>query len=212
LSSAFAPVVQRADEGEQDFRSSSGIFSEIRETTNGGISRGEDLYSIQSWVDEAKRPHLWRSVARLSELVHAASPTPMHHVLKYMQDMGLVSSVLTQNVDNLERAAGIKVTDQLHGSVDILRCTRCSEAFHWSSEQSEQLDTSEDRPILNGTWGPRVIALMKEGKDIWCGICYAGRLPGMQRLTALIIHHLYLKQSIQIDQVSPPTRNCSIWR
>jgi hypothetical protein len=96
-----------------------------------------------------------------------------------MQDLGLIHSVFTQNIDNLEHAAGIMVTEQLHGSIDVLWCTRCSQSFHWSSAQVEQLALIDDRFVLNGSWGPQVNTLFKEGKDVFCGTCHAGRRPGV---------------------------------
>ncbi|HWD04359.1 MAG TPA: NAD-dependent protein deacetylase [Amycolatopsis sp.] len=69
------------------------------------------------------RSHLgWRSIAR-------AAPNSGHHAVAALRRAGLLSGVITQNVDGLHRAAGTRGVVELHGNLDrviYLGCRRTS--------------------------------------------------------------------------------------
>lgn len=58
-----------------------------------------------------------------------ARPNPAHLALAEMERMGLLSAVITQNIDGLHQAAGSKRVIELHGSVLRNRCMRCGKRF-----------------------------------------------------------------------------------
>jgi NAD-dependent SIR2 family protein deacetylase len=65
------------------------------------------------------RSHLgWERVAR-------ARPNAAHRALADLQRSGLVSGVVTQNVDGLHTAAGSADVIDLHGRLDTVTCLRC---------------------------------------------------------------------------------------
>ncbi|HUR51972.1 MAG TPA: NAD-dependent protein deacetylase [Mycobacteriales bacterium] len=67
------------------------------------------------------RSHLgWRHVAR-------AEPNAGHVAVTTLQAQGLVSGVVTQNVDRLHTAAGTQDVLELHGALDRVVCLRCGE-------------------------------------------------------------------------------------
>ncbi|TNY36109.1 NAD-dependent protein deacetylase [Thermomonospora catenispora] len=67
------------------------------------------------------RSHLgWRHVAR-------AAPNAGHRAVAELQRRGLVSGIITQNVDGLHQAAGAVDVIELHGSLDRVRCLDCGE-------------------------------------------------------------------------------------
>jgi NAD-dependent deacetylase len=63
---------------------------------------------------------------RYPTLIEAA-PNPVHHGLAALERSGKLSSVVTQNIDGLHRAAGSKRVVELHGNTRRFRCEACSE-------------------------------------------------------------------------------------
>lgn len=55
----------------------------------------------------------------------AVEPNDAHRVLALWEAAGLLSLVVTQNIDGLHSRAGSKAVAEFHGSCDRLRCTRC---------------------------------------------------------------------------------------
>src|SRR6185295_10512864 len=65
------------------------------------------------------RSHLgWRTIAR-------AAPNDGHRAVAALRDRGLLSGVITQNVDGLHQAAGTRDVVDLHGSLDRVICLDC---------------------------------------------------------------------------------------
>ena len=75
-------------------------------------------------VDERRRywarSHIgWERVAR-------ARPNTSHRAVAGLGDAGLLTGVVTQNVDGLHTAAGSRDVIDLHGRLDTVVCLRCS--------------------------------------------------------------------------------------
>jgi NAD-dependent SIR2 family protein deacetylase len=65
------------------------------------------------------RSHLgWRHIAR-------ARPNAGHYAVGRLQSLGLLTGVITQNVDGLHQAAGASDVIELHGSLDRVICLTC---------------------------------------------------------------------------------------
>lgn len=62
----------------------------------------------------------WRHVAR-------AVPNAGHHAVAELEQRGLLSGIITQNVDGLHQAAGARQVIELHGSLDRIVCLDCGE-------------------------------------------------------------------------------------
>ena len=71
-----------------------------------------------------------------------AKPNKAHYKLAEMERAGILSSVITQNIDGLHTAAGSKKVLELHGSVHRNYCMDCGKFY-----------TAED--ILNSTGIPK---------------------------------------------------------
>ncbi|MEU4804657.1 NAD-dependent protein deacetylase [Actinosynnema sp. NPDC023587] len=75
------------------------------------------------------RSHLgWRTIAR-------ADPNAGHRAVAALRTAGLVSGVITQNVDGLHHAAGTADAVELHGNLDRVVCLDCRR-----SSPREELD------------------------------------------------------------------------
>lgn len=56
-----------------------------------------------------------------------ASPNTTHYALAELEHEGMVSGVITQNVDGLHRDAGTRELVELHGTLDRVVCLECGE-------------------------------------------------------------------------------------
>lgn len=102
------------DSGIPDYRGPSGALRRSQPMTFQEFTRsasGRRRY----WA----RSHLgWRTVAR-------ARPNAGHRAVADLQAAGLVTSVVTQNVDGLHQAAGSADVVELHGGLGRVVCLRC---------------------------------------------------------------------------------------
>src|SRR5580704_2200102 len=75
------------------------------------------------------RSHLgWRHVT-------GAAPNTGHRAVAGLERAGLVSGIITQNVDGLHQAAGAAAVTELHGSLHRVVCLSC-----WARSSREELD------------------------------------------------------------------------
>lgn len=62
----------------------------------------------------------------LWERLAAARPNPGHFALAELESLGLLRCVVTQNVDDLHRAAGQRELAEIHGNATLVRCIECT--------------------------------------------------------------------------------------
>ncbi|GAB3601783.1 Sir2 family NAD-dependent protein deacetylase [Microbacterium aureliae] len=80
---------------------------------------GSDAARRRYWVGS----HLgWRTFA-------AAEPNLGHRALARLEERGLATGVITQNVDGLHVRAGSRRVVELHGTMRRVFCTRCGQVF-----------------------------------------------------------------------------------
>ena len=58
-----------------------------------------------------------------------AAPNPGHTALVELEEMGILKAMITQNVDNLHKAAGSKNVLEIHGNYSLLRCINCNARY-----------------------------------------------------------------------------------
>ena len=75
--------------------------------------------------DPAARRRYWARSHLGWQLVGRAVPNRGHRAVAALQDAGLLSGVITQNVDGLHQAAGARAVTDLHGRLDRVRCLDC---------------------------------------------------------------------------------------
>ncbi len=76
--------------------------------------------------DPAFRRHYWARNHVGWRHVHRTRPNAGHLALARLEAAGVVSSVITQNVDTLHEAAGSRSVIDLHGRYDRVVCLECS--------------------------------------------------------------------------------------
>ncbi len=81
------------------------------------VFTGDPLAQQRYWA----RSHVgWRTIAR-------AEPNDGHRAVAALQEQGLLSGVITQNVDGLHQAAGARGVVELHGALDRVVCLDCGD-------------------------------------------------------------------------------------
>jgi len=56
-------------------------------------------------------------------------PNPGHHALAELEDMGIICSVITQNIDGLHTKAGSSQVVEIHGSLRETYCLKCGKEY-----------------------------------------------------------------------------------
>jgi NAD-dependent protein deacetylase/lipoamidase len=75
----------------------------------------------------------------LWETLQAAQPNPGHHALVQLEEMGVLRCLITQNIDNLHRAAGSRRLAEIHGNYTLIRCVECVSRFARDDISLEEL-------------------------------------------------------------------------
>jgi NAD-dependent SIR2 family protein deacetylase len=93
-----------------------------------GLSRRVQPMTYQAFTGsaEARRRYWARSHAGWQQIT-AARPNAGHRAVAELERRGLVSAVITQNVDGLHQAAGSGRVVELHGSLQRVRCLSCGQ-------------------------------------------------------------------------------------
>ena len=102
------------ESGIPDFRSAEGLWSKYDP---------EEYAHINSF--RANPEKIWQMIKEMMELVLGVEPNPAHIALAELEHMGLLSSVITQNVDGLHQRGGSKEVIEFHGSNQWLLCLQC---------------------------------------------------------------------------------------
>jgi len=74
-----------------------------------------------------------------------ALPNDAHHALARLEAQDRCRLLLTQNVDRLHQAAGSRAVIDLHGRLDLVRCTACSAT-------TRRADFQTNLACLNAEW------------------------------------------------------------
>ena len=80
-------------------------------------------------ADERARKRYWAGSHLGWHRFRAAEPNLGHRSLVALEAAGLVSGIVTQNVDGLHTRAGSRHVVDLHGSMDLVVCLSCGQAF-----------------------------------------------------------------------------------
>jgi NAD-dependent deacetylase len=129
------------ESGIADFRGPQGIWTKNPEAER------KAYRSYQSFLEN---PKAWwherlKSTSLLGDL-EKAMPNPGHYALAELERMGILKSVVTQNVDGLHTRAGTRQLLEYHGSVLKLRCVACTARFQRSQFDLEKLSREDQLP------------------------------------------------------------------
>ncbi len=108
------------ESGIPDFRSPGGIWSKFRPIDFQEFMTSED----------ARREN-WRRKFATHETVAGAAPNQGHLAIAELVGRGMVSAVITQNIDGLHQASGV-LRDrviELHGNTTYAHCLECRQEY-----------------------------------------------------------------------------------
>ncbi|MBR6184913.1 MAG: NAD-dependent protein deacylase [Clostridia bacterium] len=115
------------ESGIPDFRSTDGLYHQQWKYPP------ETILSHDFFVRKTEE---FYDFYRQKMLCPLASPNPAHEALAKLEKLGILSAVITQNIDGLHQAAGSRHVVELHGSVLRNYCTRCGKFFPVDTIQS----------------------------------------------------------------------------
>ncbi len=87
--------------------------------------------------DAAARQRYWGRASRGWARMAAAEPNAGHRALARLEAAGVVTGVVTQNVDGLHQAAGSRRVVELHGALDRVVCLACARVWPRAEVQSQ---------------------------------------------------------------------------
>ena len=112
--------------------------------------RSDPIQHQEFISDEQKRKRYWaRSLVGWPPVANA-KPSEAHHLLTDMENKGLISGVITQNVDRLHQKAGLNKVIDLHGRLDRVYCLQCNRYETRDSVQHRLLNINPHlKPLVN---------------------------------------------------------------
>jgi NAD-dependent deacetylase len=125
---AFTGAGISVESGIPDFRGAQGLWQKYDP---------EEYAHIQAFYSNPDK--VWLMIKEMFSLIMAAKPNPAHMGLAELERMGLLSSVITQNVDGLHQAAGNTNVIEFHGTHRTLSCLKCSTKIEGTSLTLEDL-------------------------------------------------------------------------
>ncbi len=113
---AFTGAGISTESGIPDFRSPGGIWSRMQPIDFRDFMNSADM-----------RREAWRRKAVIDKDFHQAVPNRGHRALAALVERGLLSAIITQNIDGLHQAAGVPAEQvvELHGNGTYATCLNC---------------------------------------------------------------------------------------
>ncbi|MBM4446130.1 MAG: NAD-dependent deacylase [Chloroflexi bacterium] len=129
------------ESGIPDFRGPDGIWTKDPEA---------EKRAYQTYDKFLRNPkEYWEDILggrTLLSNLKDAEPNPGHYALVELEAIGILKSVLTQNIDGLHEKAGSKRVLEYHGSVLKLRCLSCGSRFKRNEYDLEGLAQAGELP------------------------------------------------------------------
>ena len=136
------------ESGIPDYRGPTGLARRAEPMTYQAFT-GAPAARQRYWA----RSHLgWRHIAR-------AAPNQGHHAVAELQRRGLLSGIITQNVDGLHQKAGARDVTELHGSLSRVLCLSCG-------ERTPRDELDERLRAANPAWDARARQVNPDGDAV----------------------------------------------
>jgi len=130
------------ESGIPDFRGPSGVWTKDPEAERRAYRSYERfLEDSKEWWEE----RLSAPFGVLGDL-GKAMPNAGHYALAELEKLGIIRSVITQNVDGLHEKAGSINVLEYHGSLFKLRCVSCGSRFRPGEFDLERLRRENELP------------------------------------------------------------------
>ncbi len=123
------------ESGLKDFRSSDGLYKEKLE------HNPEYYLSNNCFYHDTKE---FYNYYRKNMNFLDTKPNIVHEYLKKLEDKGKLKAVITQNIDGLDKKAGLKNVLEIHGTIYKNKCIKCNKDY-----SPQYIFNSKDIPHCN---------------------------------------------------------------
>ena len=115
-------------------------------------SRTASPMTFQTFTGDPVARHRYWARSHLGwRLIGTARPNDGHRAVAALQESGLLTGVITQNVDGLHQAAGAEGVTDLHGRLDRVRCLDCGRLSHRAELELRLTEANESwRAVATG--------------------------------------------------------------
>ena len=115
---AFTGAGISVESGIPDFRGPSGLWEKYDPM---------EYATIEAFHANPKK--VWNMLKEMAALLERSQPNPAHRALARLEEMGLLSSIITQNIDHLHQEAGSQRVIEFHGTSRNLVCILCGRFY-----------------------------------------------------------------------------------
>jgi NAD-dependent deacetylase len=124
------------ESGIADYRSKGGLWDKFR-----------PIYFDEFMSSKKARIEYWQRKSQLYQDLVKAEPNPAHVAIVRLYEMGLLESVITQNIDGLHQKSGLpdEKVIELHGNTCRARCMSCGKitSIH---EVQDRIESGDPAP------------------------------------------------------------------
>lgn len=151
------------ESGVKDYRSENGLYSTVKEY---GIPP-EEILSRDFFFE---KPDVFYDFYR-KYFISDAKPNGAHKALEALEERGILSGVITQNIDGLHQAAGSKNVIELHGNAKKFYCSKCkTDADGFAATEAIKKGGIPKCPHCSGIVKPKVVLY---GEPLYDGVAEA---------------------------------------
>ena len=140
---AFTGAGISVESGIPDFRGPSGLWEKFDPM---------EYATIEAFCSNPQK--VWTMIKEMGSLLEKSRPNPAHLALAELEQMGFLSSIVTQNIDDLHQAAGSKKVIEFHGSGKRFTCMNCGKAC---DRREVKLDFLPPRCFCGGVLKPDIV-------------------------------------------------------
>jgi len=119
---AFTGAGISTESGIPDYRSQGGLWDRFR-----------PVYFDEFMSAKSARIEYWKQRLEMEKNLAHARPNKGHRALARLERQGILTTLITQNIDGLHQASGIpeKKIIELHGNSRRIRCMSCNRLTTW---------------------------------------------------------------------------------
>jgi NAD-dependent deacetylase len=107
------------ESGIPDFRSPEGLWERFDPI---------EYATIEAFREDPEK--VWLMLQEMAVLVDCARPNPAHTGLGRLQQLGLLHTIITQNIDSLHQEGGATRVIEYHGNSKTLSCLWCNDRYN----------------------------------------------------------------------------------
>ncbi len=116
-----------AESGIPTFRGSGGLWAKYN---------AEEVASVDGFMKNPKA--FWEFIKELVK--NKSKPNSAHYAIAELEKLGIVRTVITQNIDMLHQRAGSEEVIELHGSMSTIKCLECGKTYDWKEIEPKLTD------------------------------------------------------------------------